>query len=761
MFTSQLALALRWQPRLSQCFSKACLKASLDHALSNFSKATCGPRLMVWASLLSASGAMLANASLSPAWLIVPVLVGLVLVWARRQAKLCWLLPLLPVLFWGYFLWRLPSPDCHDLCHWLARGAVMFRGRIAGVLPAGSSGVTRMQVYPQEMLFPVRSRLSGATVLAVYGGTMPVHDGQIIEVKARLKGPPDKHYPWQFDYGQYLRRRGIFCLTAAPATAVQLVNTSETATTNGLSIANLLSCLSKIIVDVRAHIISFHEKYAGNLEGNLLSSMILGDRAVDLAPSIKESFRDIGLSHVLAASGFNLTLVTGTTFWLSRLLVRSRWAVNAICFLAMVGFVLLAGPSPSVMRASCMCSLLLLSRVLFRTLYAPSALAVALLATLTFDPLTVADIGLQFSYLATAGIICGAHDVGCALSSSVLRGLPRWFSETIAVIVVAQLSVLPLQLAYFWQIGLLFLPANLLAAAVVPLVTVLGFISSATIVLDFTGYVSPVVTLILDGIARYPLKGMLAGATYLSSWDCAKLAPGPPQPLLFIAFYVTFALMIVSLRAKHFRIGCLVAFLGACGGLVWQCPLPYLTLACFPQTVVLVNAQHEAMSIGDARTKQVQRFLGYMGAKVEEETLPWVSVTQQGAFTIVDVKQPKMTLVVVQDTQQPWNVERLPSNCTAVIVSSLSEGHLAQQKRRRLTTMTMVANLEKLIQHCHPSWLIIDDKCVRHQLWRVKKQLEQLHPLHLVFLAGCEVVLVADDISTSNVKLRIQEQQVR
>src|SRR5262249_39466216 len=144
----------------------------------------------------------------------------------------------------------------------------------------------------------------------------------------------------------------------------------------------------------------------GEQTGGLLTSMVLGERAVGVDPSIVSDFRTVGLSHLIAASGFNLTVVTAMSFFVTGLFIHCK---RLTCLLALVNllcFVGLAGLSASVLRAAIMCTLVLFAKCLNRSLHGLAALATAFLATIVADPGGILDPGCQLSYAATAGIMC-------------------------------------------------------------------------------------------------------------------------------------------------------------------------------------------------------------------------------------------------------------------------------------------------------------------------------------------------------------------
>ena len=100
---------------------------------------------------------------------------------------------------------------------------------------------------------------------------------------------------------------------------------------------------------------SLHESVVGVPEDQrpLVPALVVGDDE-GLDPQLAEDFRTTGLTHLLAVSGTNLTLVVGFLLVVARWAgVRGRWRY-AVGAAGIVGFVLLARPEPSVLRAAVM-----------------------------------------------------------------------------------------------------------------------------------------------------------------------------------------------------------------------------------------------------------------------------------------------------------------------------------------------------------------------------------------------------------------------
>jgi competence protein ComEC len=203
----------------------------------------------------------------------------------------------------------------------------------------------------------------------------------------------------------------------------------------------------------------------------LVPALVDGDDA-GLDPALVDDFRTTGLTHLLAVSGTNLTLVVGFALVVARWLrVRGRW-LYVVGAAGIVGFVLLARAEPSVLRAAAMGTVALLGLGSNGADRGTRALGAATLALLLVDPGLATSVGFALSVLATAGILLLAP----AWRDALGRWLPRWMAEAIAVPAAAQLMCTPLIAAISGQVSLVAVAANLMAAPAVGPATVLGLI---------------------------------------------------------------------------------------------------------------------------------------------------------------------------------------------------------------------------------------------------------------------------------------------
>ena len=201
----------------------------------------------------------------------------------------------------------------------------------------------------------------------------------------------------------------------------------------------------------------------------LVPALVVGDDArVDEA--LAADFQTTGLTHLLAVSGTNLTLLVGFLVLFARWVgVRGRW-ILLVAAVGIVGFVLLARTEPSVLRAAVMGAVGLLAMGSNGREQGSRALGVAVVLLLLVDPWLATTAGFALSVLATAGILFLAPGWRDALA----RWMPGWAAAAVAIPAAAQVACTPVVAALSGQVSLVAVLANLLAAPAIGPATVLG-----------------------------------------------------------------------------------------------------------------------------------------------------------------------------------------------------------------------------------------------------------------------------------------------
>ena len=249
----------------------------------------------------------------------------------------------------------------------------------------------------------------------------------------------------------------------------------------------------------------------------LVPALVVGDDAA-LDEGLAEDFRVTGLTHLLAVSGTNLTLVVGFLLLAGRwcgVRGRGHYVVGA---LGIVGFVLLARTEPSVVRAAAMGTVALVGMGVDGRRRGPRALGVAVVGLLLLDPALARSPGFALSTLATGGILV----LGPGLRDAVARWTPRWVAEAVSVPLAAQLACTPVVAALSGQVSLVAVGANLLVAPAVGPATVLGLAAG-------------LVGLVVDPAGR--ALGTLAG--WCVAWIVAVAERGAALPTAAVGWGTT------------------------------------------------------------------------------------------------------------------------------------------------------------------------------------------------------------------------------
>ena len=187
---------------------------------------------------------------------------------------------------------------------------------------------------------------------------------------------------------------------------------------------------------------------------SLFTGLVVGDDRWQ-SPQTADDFRGSGLGHLLAVSGQNVAFV------LLILAPLARWlppGVRVVVMLGVLGFfALVTRFEPSVLRASVMAGLAVVSVTVGRPGSGLRLLGMAVVGLLWWDPLLGRSVGFQLSLLASLGILLVSPLVVDRLAG------PRWFRELAAATVGAQVAVAPLLLWVFDDVPVAALPANVLA----------------------------------------------------------------------------------------------------------------------------------------------------------------------------------------------------------------------------------------------------------------------------------------------------------
>ena len=277
-------------------------------------------------------------------------------------------------------------------------------------------------------------------------------------------------------------------------------------------------------------------------ESGILLGIVLGERA-SVSADLAYAFAMSGTTHLLAISGFNMTLV-GTAVALA-LRGRARPTTRAVATVAaIVAYSVLVGLGPSVMRAALMASVASVGVASGRRAATANALCVAVTAMLFADPAAIADLGFLLSAAATAGLLLWQAPL-----SERFAVLPGALREGLATTLAASAPTLPVVAAAFGRVSLVSPVANLVAVPLFPPLMITG--AAASVLGALSVDLARPIALVAYGCA---LALRIVVETFAALPIAALSVPSGPVTGLVVAMALVVAMRVVPLIGRHIRI---------------------------------------------------------------------------------------------------------------------------------------------------------------------------------------------------------------
>lgn len=314
-------------------------------------------------------------------------------------------------------------------------------------------------------------------------GRFPEYEyGQKIEFEGKLVEPNDAEEPGEFSYKNYLSRFGVDGIVYYPK--IEIIENSRG------------NPIKYYLFKFKSYFVSNLSEIMPEPQNSFLAGLLVG-----LRKSIPEDLTDAlavtGTTHVIAISGFNITIIATAVNGLLLRFFRRKISFF-IAVLSIVLFVVLAGASASAVRAGIMGGLGMLALRIGRINAIANAITFTAVIMLAINPQILHfDAGFQLSFLALIGLI---------YLTPLLDKKFSWVHEDIRIYITPTIAAytftLPFILHEFGRLSLVAIPANFLVLPMIPLAMLFGFIAGVL------ALISPVVA--------YPMSWLAWGSlTYV------------------------------------------------------------------------------------------------------------------------------------------------------------------------------------------------------------------------------------------------------
>lgn len=381
--------------------------------------------------------------------------------YVRANSRIWLVAGIVAILAVVYLQLRIPQPSVNDISRRVTEGSsqqVTVEGKILTEPRLTSAGQIKFWFWVNQLTTgndknnsPTSGKLYVTVPLLQGTGIYP---GKNLSIQGILYRPQPATNPGGFDFRAYLARQGAF----AGLKGNEVFTVEKQKPTWGLW-------------QLRQRIVRTNLRGLGSPAGQLVSSMVLGRKAVDLPEDIRDRFIRTGLAHVLAASGFHVSLLLGMVLRLSdRFSARNRLIIGLSTLGIYIG---LTGLQPSVMRAGLMGAGVLVALATNSKIRPLGSLLLAATILLLLNPLWIWDLGFQLSFLATWGLLVTAP----ALYKR-LDWLPPTIATAIAIPLAASIWTLPLLCYVFNTVATYSILVNIISTPLITIISLGGMISA-------------------------------------------------------------------------------------------------------------------------------------------------------------------------------------------------------------------------------------------------------------------------------------------
>ena len=331
----------------------------------------------------------------------------------------------------------------------------------------------------------------------------------------------------EFDYVNYLRKDGI--LHVMNYAKVEIISSGH-----GFWLRDILFKIKNKFLEKINYAVS-------PPESTLLGGLILGERS-SFETDLRQKFVNTGTIHIIALSGYNVTIVAE---WFMRLFafLPQNIGIGAGIF-AVILFVLMSGANSTAIRAGIMAILVLIARATGRNYDVARALILAGIIMILFNPFILRyDVSFQLSFIATVAVIfltprIEKHFIWITKSFGL--------RDIVSVTFSAYIFVLPFILYKMGNLSLVALPANILILPFIPFTMLLGFLTG------FFGLIFYFLSVPFGFLSTILLKYELKVIDIFSSFSFASFSVPNFPLILTIIIYMYFIYFLFGRNIKKF-----------------------------------------------------------------------------------------------------------------------------------------------------------------------------------------------------------------
>lgn len=357
------------------------------------------------------------------------------------------------------------------------------------------------------------------------GMTATPRYGDVVRWTCRPE-PVDRH---DGEYGTYLFSRGI----------------GWTCRTYGMEVVGA-SRVNPIVAGVqafRARVLRSASRLFHEPDASMVLGLLVGAEE-GLPSSVTDAFRDAGVSHILAVSGYNVVQLVRLLTLAFGIAGLSRRTGAAMSGGGVVLFAILVGDDASVVRAAVMGCIMTLAAIYGRRYSGSVALPLAAALMLLAEPLALRhDAGFLLSFCAVIGL----HVFAPPLQAVTERIIPwKTVSSLVSETSAATIATLPVILVLFGRVPLVALPANVAILPFIPFIMAMGALAL------LLGAISPMLAFPFVAMTDLLLRFVVEPSRIAAGLPVPSIEAdiGPMGAAVLATFLVALAIAL-SIRARR------------------------------------------------------------------------------------------------------------------------------------------------------------------------------------------------------------------
>ena len=379
--------------------------------------------------------------------------------------------------------------------------------------------------------------------------------GDKISVTGKIEDLPHRRNPGEFDYGEYLKLHDI----EAMFTSFGYDKIKNTPVLH----PDFLN--SEVLFPVKNYINKTVDLFSQGDEREFLKGLLLGEKS-SISQETKQNFINAGVAHIIAVSGLNVAYVLIVLNGILLLLPVSRRYKVFIIIPCLLFYMYLTGNSASIVRATVMAIIILLSQLLERKPNSYNVVAFSAFVILLFDPRQLFDAGFILSFSAILSIVyfnpkleAIPEKIKWYAELNPTRKLNRYLKETVLLLLAtlsAQIGTIPVTAVMFNKISVISLLANVVAIPVSNISLALGF--TAVLFSTFSLWAAAMFSAANNFLMHYLLKFVALCANF----DFSYIETYSVDILLFFVYYIIiFSLFTLNKINYKPRIAIIIFFI--------------------------------------------------------------------------------------------------------------------------------------------------------------------------------------------------------